>query len=121
MVSHDENTFEQYCPCQLKVKITPGIVHNDNTVHNKQSLFIMDGADASAPVIGGFTASQGYSSKIYFYTCSNQNCNIKLLSKELPVPNGLFVAIAIPDELSNCMTNGKDFKLVHMGTASPPI
>ena len=63
-------------------------------------------------IIGGFTASQGYSSKIYFYTCSNQNCNIKLLSKELPVPNALFVAIAIPDELSNCITNGKELVII---------
>ena len=42
-------------------------------------------------------------------TCSNRNCILSLLDRELSVPKGNFVAIPIPDTISGCITGGKNF------------
>ena len=49
----------------------------------------------------------GYQAKIYSMTCSNRNCIISLLDRELSVPKARFVAIPIPDTISGCITGGK--------------
>ena len=49
-----------------------------------------------------------YQTKIYSMTCSNRNCTISLLDRELSVPKGHFVAIPIPDTISGCITGGKN-------------
>ena len=46
-------------------------------------------------------------SAIHSLTCSNQNCIISLLNKELAVPRENIVAIPIPDIISRCITVGK--------------
>ena len=46
--------------------------------------------------------------KIYLMTCSNRNCIISLLDRELSEPKGYFVAIPIPDTSSGCITGGKN-------------
>ena len=53
-------------------------------------------------------ASDIYHSKIYSLTCSNRNCIISLLERELSVQKGYFVAIPIPDTISGCITKGKN-------------
>ena len=53
-------------------------------------------------------ASDVYHSKIYSLTCSNRNCIISLLERELSVQKGYFVAIPIPDTISGCITKGKN-------------
>ena len=45
--------------------------------------------------------------KIYSMTCSNRNCIISLLNRELSVPRDNFVAIPIPDTITGCITDGK--------------
>jgi hypothetical protein len=45
--------------------------------------------------------------KIYSMTCSNKNCTILLLDRELSVPRYQFMAIPIPDTISGCITGGK--------------
>ena len=50
-----------------------------------------------------------YEAKIYSMTCSNRNCIISLLNRELSVPKGQFVAIPIPDTISGCLTGGKKY------------
>ena len=40
--------------------------------------------------------------KIYSMTCSNKNCIISLLDRELSVPKIGFVAIPIPEYRKNC-------------------
>ena len=57
-------------------------------------------------ILGG-QSNVDYQAKIYSMTCSNRNCIISLLDRELSVPKGNFVAIAIPDETSGCITGGK--------------
>ena len=47
-------------------------------------------------------------SKIYLMTCSNRNCTIILLNRQLSVPKGFFVAISIPDTITGCITDGKN-------------
>ena len=47
--------------------------------------------------------------KIYSIGCSNRNCIISLLDRELSVPKGWFVAIPIPDTISGCITGGKKY------------
>ena len=47
-----------------------------------------------------------YESKIYVMNCSNRNCTISLLNRELQVARENFVAIPIPDKLSGCTTEG---------------
>ena len=52
-----------------------------------------------------------YQSKIYSMSCSNRNCIISSLNRELSVSKGYFVAIPIPDKISGCITGGKkDFQ-----------
>ena len=58
-------------------------------------------------ILGGRSSSD-YQAKIYSMTCSNRNCIIAFLNRELSVPKGLFVAIPIPDTISGCITGGKN-------------
>ena len=57
---------------------------------------------------GGNNSSGDYQAKIYSMTCSNRNCIISLLNRELSVPKGYFVAIPIPDTISGCITDGRN-------------
>ena len=57
-------------------------------------------------VLGG-KASSGYQKKIYHITCSEQNCMISMISQELSIPRGYFVAIPIPDSMSGCISKSK--------------
>ena len=50
-----------------------------------------------------------YQAKIYSMTCSNSNCIISLLDRELSGPLIDFVAIPIPDTISGCITGGKNY------------
>jgi hypothetical protein len=58
-------------------------------------------------ILGGLGSSD-YQAKIYSMTCSNRNCIISLINRELSVPMGDFVAIPIPDTISGCITGGKN-------------
>ena len=59
-------------------------------------------------IIGG--QSNGvHQAKIYSMSCSNRNCIILLLNKEISVPNEYFVAIPIPDTITGCITGGKNY------------
>ena len=63
-------------------------------------------------ILGG-QSNNDYQAKIYSMTCSNRNCIISLLNRELSVPKGYFVAIPIPDTISGCITGGKnDFQKI---------
>ena len=59
-------------------------------------------------ILGG-ESSNDFQAKIYSMTCSNRNCIISLLNRELSVPKGYFVAIPIPDTISGCITGGKNY------------
>jgi len=59
-------------------------------------------------ILGG-RSNEFYSSKVYSMTCSNRDCFISLLNRELSVPKQSFVAISIPDTISGCITNGKKY------------
>ena len=77
-------------------------------------------------ILGGQAAKLGtndvYQAKIYSMTCSNRNCNISLLDRELSVPKGFFVAIPIPDTISGCITGGKNyFQKDHKRSIQPNI
>ena len=58
-------------------------------------------------ILGGDSGGV-FQAKIYSITCSNRNCIISLLNRELSVPKGYFVAIPIPDTISGCITGGKN-------------
>ena len=58
-------------------------------------------------ILGG-RSNDVYHSKIYLMTCSNRDCTILLLNRELSVPNEFFVAISIPDTISGCTTKGRN-------------
>ena len=57
-------------------------------------------------ILGGYSRGNGYQTKIYSMDCSNRNCTISLLNRELPVLRRSFVAIPITDKLSGCTTEG---------------
>jgi hypothetical protein len=59
-------------------------------------------------ILGG-SYIEKYQAKIYSMTCSNRNCIISLLDRELSVPRANFVAIPIPDTISLCITGGKNY------------
>ena len=58
-------------------------------------------------ILGG-NRNGDFQTKIYSMGCSNRNCIISLLNRELSVPKGSFVAIPIPDTISGCITGGKN-------------
>ena len=57
-------------------------------------------------ILGGYGRLHGRQTKIYSMDCSNKNCTISLLKKELSAARSAFVAIPIPDKLSGCTTEG---------------
>jgi hypothetical protein len=59
-------------------------------------------------ILGGLS-NDDYQAKIYSMTCSNRNCIISLLDRELSVPKEGFVTIPIPDTISGCITGGKKY------------
>ena len=63
-------------------------------------------------ILGGRVHTEPYQTKIYSMTCSNRNCIITLLNKELTVPKKAFVAIPIPDKISGCITGGNHINLI---------
>ena len=58
-------------------------------------------------ILGGISNGEKQA-KIYSMTCSNRNCIILLLDRELSVPKGMFVAISISDKITGCITKGKN-------------
>ena len=58
-------------------------------------------------ILGGVSDFNSYQNKIYLLTCSNRNCLISLLNRELSVAKEEFMAIPIPDTMSGCITGGK--------------
>ena len=54
-------------------------------------------------ILGGY---QGHS-EIKLLSCSNRHCIVSPFSRKISVPNGLFLAIPIPDTISGCITGGK--------------
>ena len=59
-------------------------------------------------ILGGLS-NDVYQAKIYSMGCSNRNCIISLLNREISVPRYNFVAIPIPDTISGCITGGKNY------------
>ena len=59
-------------------------------------------------IIGG-SSNNVFQAKIYSMGCSNRNCIISLLNRELSIPKDDFVAIPIPDTISGCITGGKSY------------
>ena len=72
-------------------------------------------------ILGGW--SNGFhQAQIYSMRCSNKNCSISLLNRELSVPKVEFVAIPIPDTISGCITGGKNyFQKDHKRSIQPNI
>ena len=63
-------------------------------------------------ILGGSDENSYSQSKIYHMTCSNQFCNIISWTKELSVSRFGFVAIPIPDSISECVSDSKLKRLV---------
>ena len=64
-------------------------------------------------ILGGLKVNNigeyDYQKKVYFMTCSNRNCIVTTLSKELSDPLLFFAAIPIPDLTARCISKGKMF------------
>ena len=58
-------------------------------------------------ILGGIDDNDVVQNRIYHITCSQQTCKVSILNKELSVPTGWFVAIAIPDRMSGCISQSK--------------
>ena len=59
-------------------------------------------------IIGGKTNGE-YTTTIYHLECSQKSCDFTKLGAELTTARGSFVAIPIPDFLSGCRTEGKQY------------
>ena len=71
-------------------------------------------------ILGGWSNGD-YQAKIYSVGCSDRNCIISLLNRELSVPQGDFMAISIPDTISGCITEGKQhFQKKKISTTKHP-
>jgi hypothetical protein len=64
--------------------------------------------DKGQAILGGLDLGV-YQAKIYYMGCSNRNCIISLLNRELSVTRKWFMAIPIPDTISGCITGGKKY------------
>ena len=56
--------------------------------------------DKDLAVIGGYGG--GYSSSLYRLTCTNKACTWQTMTQELTIGRSNFVAMLIPDELTEC-------------------
>ena len=59
-------------------------------------------------IIGGKTNGE-YTTTIYHLECSQKSCDFTKLGAELTTARGSFVAIPMPDFLSGCRTEGKQY------------
>ena len=48
-----------------------------------------------------------YQNRIYHFTCSQKKCQISVLNHKLSFPRESFVALAIPDVISGCISESK--------------
>ena len=64
--------------------------------------------DKDVVVLGGWVSGSGYQSSLYLMTCQNKVCEWQTMSQELKVGREDFVAMLIPDELTDC---GKNFQI----------
>ena len=53
-------------------------------------------------VIGGYAGNGEYSSLLYRLTCHNHDCEWHTMNQMFKITRQDFVAIAIPDELTDC-------------------
>ena len=59
--------------------------------------------DGSVIVIGGWGKEDGHSDSLYKLVCSNdKRCKWEEMSQKLTVARQNFVAMMIPDEMTNC-------------------
>ena len=66
--------------------------------------------DKDVVAIGGYCYPNcsDYQSSLYLMTCQNKVCEWQTMSQELKVGRSNFVAMLIPDELTDC---GKNFQI----------
>ena len=64
--------------------------------------------DKDVVAIGGRNKNYDHQSSLYLMTCQNKVCEWQTMSQELKVGRQLFVAMLIPDELTDC---GKNFQI----------
>ena len=57
--------------------------------------------DDSVIVVGGLNKENGYSKSFYKLVCFD-DCHWNMMPQKLAVARGLFVAMTIPDEMTNC-------------------
>ena len=105
-MTEDENwaMVQHWHICRLKVffQISGPLLFMPLEYHSMVKL------DKGQAILGG-RSNHVYQAKIYFMTCSNRNCIISLLDRELSFPKGQFLAIPIPDTDSGCITGGKKY------------
>ena len=58
-------------------------------------------------ILGGYSQDYLPQKEIYHISCSQHNCLVSMLSHELSVQGNDFLAIAIPDSLSGCISESK--------------
>ena len=56
----------------------------------------------------GHTRLNGAQTRIYYLTCINRNCKISLLNKVIRDARKMTLVIPIPDNISGCITGGKE-------------
>ena len=58
--------------------------------------------DSSVVVIGGWSEKNSYSSSLYKLMCSHDECMWSEMGQKLIAAREMFVAMKIPDEMTNC-------------------
>jgi hypothetical protein len=53
-------------------------------------------------VIGGYSDTDGYQSSMYTLICDQVECNWSEMEQQLKIARQLFVAMLIPNHLTNC-------------------
>ena len=58
--------------------------------------------DKDLVVIGGYSGDGSYPSRLYLLSCHNKGCGWTTMTQTLQVARNRFVAMLIPDELTDC-------------------
>ena len=58
-------------------------------------------------ILGGIDDNNVVQSKIYLIKCSKNVWDVTTLDKELSIPRARFMAIPIPDHLSECISESR--------------
>ena len=88
----------------------PSVIREHSMVQLGNGQAILGGYRGNRFINSGFADFRlnGVQTKIYHLTCTSRNCMISLLDKVISDSRKMTLVIPIPDNISGCITGGKE-------------